>query len=167
MVLWEPFWKMVPFLVKKAPKQFPFGKMPPPHQKGTAFQNSALRASFSTNSLRLITVPFWKQGTIFVPLNKGLCFCCKKGQKWCCLVKGYYISATGNYFCMEKIGRIGALLQKGTKIVPQRALFYGPSNGNVYFSQRAGTMKIVTREQGAQFRFPSVKGQQRANREQT
>ena len=30
---------------------------------------------------------------------------------------------------MEKIGKIGALLQKGTKIVPQRALFYGPSNG--------------------------------------
>ena len=30
---------------------------------------------------------------------------------------------------MKNIGRIGALLQKGTKIVPQRALFYGPSNG--------------------------------------
>ena len=28
-----------------------------------------------------------------------------------------------------KIGRISALLQKGTIIVPQRALFYGPSNG--------------------------------------
>ena len=32
------------------------------------------------------------------------------------------------YFCMEMIGRIGALLQKGPKIAPQRALFYGPSN---------------------------------------
>ena len=30
---------------------------------------------------------------------------------------------------MDKIGRIGALLQKDTKIVPQRELFYGPSNG--------------------------------------
>ncbi len=29
------------------------------------------------------------------------------------------------------LGRIGALLQKGTKIVPQRALFYGPSNGTL------------------------------------
>ncbi len=30
---------------------------------------------------------------------------------------------------MDKIGRIDALLQKGTKIVPQRALFYRPTNG--------------------------------------
>ena len=37
-----------------------------------------------------------------------------------------------------RIGRISALLQNGSKIVPQRALFYGPSNvhfGTVYFSQ--------------------------------
>ncbi len=40
-----------------------------------------------------------------------------------------YQCPLGRYFCTEKIGSSGALLQKGTKIVPQRALFYGPSNG--------------------------------------
>ncbi len=66
-------------------------------------------------------VPFCKRGTqrgtILVPLKKGHCLCCKKGNKWCPLVKGYFISAPKSPY-----------LQKGTKTVPQRALFYGLSN---------------------------------------
>ena len=126
--LWEPFWKMVPFY-KKGTKTIPFWKSAP-RQKGTVFQNSALRAPFSTKRLKM--VPSWKKGTVFAA---------KKGRKWCPFFKGapfwcpwkkghhFRHKVKGYYFCREKIGRISALLQKGTKIVPQRALFYGPSNG--------------------------------------
>ncbi len=78
---------------KKGTKTVPFWQSAP-HLKGTVFQNSALRAPFSTKRLKMVPswkkghcfcctkrskmVPFWKRGTILVPLNKGHCFCCKK-----------------------------------------------------------------------------------------
>ncbi len=73
---------MVPFLVIKAPKQFPYADVPP-HQKGTVFQNSALTAPFSKKRLKIVPsrkralfslqkkvengAPFFKG----VPLDKG------------------------------------------------------------------------------------------------
>ena len=61
----------------------------------------------------------------------------------------------------EEIGRISALLQTGTKIVPQRALFYGPSNGalrapfryRLFLSQccNLGLMRIILQRRSIDF----------------
>ena len=47
---------------KKGTKVVPLWQSAP-HQKGTVFQNSALRAPFSTKMLKM--VPSWKKGTVF------------------------------------------------------------------------------------------------------
>ncbi len=78
-----------------------------PHQKGTIFQNSALRAPFSQKRLKM--VPSRKKGTVFAA-KKGKKWCpsfqrgtaTKIGKKWCRLAKGYYISALGALFLYGK-----------------------------------------------------------------
>ncbi len=67
---------------KKGTKTVPLWQSAPPHQKGTIFQNSALRAPFSQKRLKM--VPSWKKGTVFAA---------KKGRKWCPFSKGHRFDA--------------------------------------------------------------------------
>ena len=82
-----------------------------PHSEKKGYQNG------TPGVLLLQMVPLFQKGQSFF-LNNHVC------EK-----KSTISVPLGNYLCMEKIDIIGALLQKGTKLVPQRALFYGPSNG--------------------------------------
>ena len=73
--LWELFWKMVPFLVKKASKLFPFGKVPPSKghrfpKKGTIFHKKV------------------KNGALLE--NKALFLLQKKVENSALLEKGYH-----------------------------------------------------------------------------
>ncbi len=75
-----------------------------------------------------------------VPLDKGHHFRRRKSLKnGAVLQRGTISVPLGHYFCMEKTGRICTLLQRGIKIVPQRALFYGPSNSAIFSVHQQST----------------------------
>ena len=92
--------------------------------------------------------PFWKNGALFT--KEGT----KKVPLWQSSPhkKGTVSVPLGHYFCMENIGRISALLQKGTKIASQRALFNGPSKGalwyHLFFSVYSGNQEFLGIEAG-------------------
>ncbi len=111
--LWGRFWKMVPYFVKKAPKQFPYGKVPPPPPKGHRFPKKGLFRWGGGHFFRVLekgTVFVTKKGRKWCPFGapfwcfwtKGTVFAAKKSKKWCRLVKGHYISALGALFLYGK-----------------------------------------------------------------
>ncbi len=115
---WNQPFQMFLFTLRKKtePKQCPLG---------TVLKNGALFSKKGTK-----TVPLWQsaphqKGTIFQNSALGAPF----SQKRLKMVPSWN-------FCMEKIGRIGALLHKGTKIFTDRQTVpLGHHFSTVYFSQ--------------------------------
>ncbi len=110
------------FSKKEAPKQFPYGKIPPPKRQRFPFcKKRRLKMVLSWKNGHCFWIkkgrkwcPFVKVTPFWCSWEKGTVFAARKKEKnWCPLVKGHYISALWALFLYGKDRQNQCLFAKG------------------------------------------------------